>query len=114
MSNTVAGTGPVISWACGIVGVFGLMYWYTASLLLTSAIFAGLGVAIGIVATMAWALIRSTRLVGMQAGNMWLLATSSLRRRGVENAMQIVVFAITLMLLLVLLVIRSSLIGEWQ
>jgi putative ABC transport system permease protein len=45
---------------------------------------------------------------------MWLLASSSLRRRGSENAMQIVVFAITVMLFLVLLVTRTSLIGEWE
>lgn len=106
--------GPWLSWSLGLAGLFALTLWYSHSLWLTGAVFAGLLSAVLVVALCGLLLIRSTRLVGTSAGNRWLLATSSLRRRGLENALQIVVFAITLMLLLVLLVTRTSLIGEWQ
>ncbi len=106
--------GPITSWVLGICGLFGLMVWYSSSLELTLAIFAGLLIAMSLVSLLAWLLIRSTGYMGSSAGNMWLLAGSSLRRRGMENAMQIVVFAITVMLFLVLLVTRTSLISEWE
>lgn len=106
--------GPMVSWLVGLGGLFGLMVWYSGSVELTTAVFAGLLVAVLLVSLVAWIFIRSTRYVGSNAGNMWLLASSALRRRGMENAMQIVVFAITVMLFLVLLVTRTSLIGEWQ
>lgn len=106
--------GPWLSWSLGLAGLFGLMLWYSRSLWLAGAVFAGLLSTVLLVAVCGVALIRSTRLVGAHAGNRWLLATSSLRRRGMENALQIVVFAITIMLLLVLLVTRTSLIAEWQ
>ncbi len=105
---------PVVSWLVGLGGLFALMVWYSGSVELTAAVFAGLLVSVVLVSVLAWLLIRSTRLVGSNAGNMWLLASSATRRRGVENAMQIVVFAITMMLFLVLLVTRTSLIGEWR
>lgn len=106
--------GPLAATLPGVVGLFALMVWYSGSVQLAGAVFAGLLVAILLVALPGWLLIRSTRLVGSNAGNMWLLASSTLRRRGLENAMQVVVFAITVMLFLVLLVTRTSLVGEWE
>lgn len=106
--------GPLLSTAIGLGGLFGIMTWYSGSLALSTGIFAGLLFAVIFVAVIAWLFIRSTGYVGSNAGNMWLLAGSALRRRGVENAMQIVVFAITVMLFLVLLVTRTSLISEWE
>jgi putative ABC transport system permease protein len=105
---------PVVSWLVGLGALFTLMVWYSGSMELAAAVFAGLLVSVVLVSVLAWLLIRSTRLVGSNAGNMWLLASSALRRRGLESAMQIVVFSITVMLFLVLLVTRSSLIGEWR
>ena len=105
--------GPLLSGVLGLSGLFGLIFWYSQSLQLTGAVFAGLMSAVVVVGVLGFALIRSTHFVGANAGNRWLLASSSLRRRGAENAMQIVVFAITISLLLVLLVTRTSLIGEW-
>jgi putative ABC transport system permease protein len=106
--------GPLAAALPGVIGLFALMVWYSGSFELAGAVFAGLLVAMVLVALPGWLLIRSTRFVGSNAGNMWLLASSTLRRRGLENAMQVVVFAITVMLFLVLLVTRTSLVGEWE
>jgi putative ABC transport system permease protein len=112
--QAVAQPGLGLSALLGLLGLWSLMLWYTRDVWLSLAVLGGLLLALMAVAVLAWWLIRSTGLIRFQAGNMWLLATSSLRRRGIENAMQMAVFALTLMLILVLIIMRSSVIGQWR
>lgn len=102
------------SWLVGGVAIFALMLWYTNDWLITFAVFTGLMVTAIIVGGIAWAMLRTTHWAGTRAGSVWRLATASLRRRGLENAIQVVIFAITLMLFLVLLLLRTSLLDDWQ
>ena len=53
-------------------------------------------------------------MVGMSECSIWRLALAGLQRRGASNAMQVVIFAMAIMLLLVLVLVRTSLIDEWQ
>jgi putative ABC transport system permease protein len=106
--------GLGITSAIGLFCLLLLVYGYTGDPILTSALFAGLGLTVLIVGSLAWLMLRGSHWAGMQAGNSWRLATASLRRRALENALQIVIFAVTLMLVLVLLSLRTSLIDEWQ
>ncbi|MFQ3323340.1 MAG: putative ABC transport system permease protein [Pseudomonadales bacterium] len=102
------------AWLCGGVALFGLMLWYTGDAVITGAVFAGLIFAAVFVGGIAWLILRTTYWAGMQAGSVWRLATSSLRRRALENSIQIVIFTITIMLFLMLLLLRTSLLDDWQ
>ena len=108
------GLSSVMTYAIGFLGIGLLMFWYSSNLSLTVAVLAGAGLTFAIVGVTAWYLLRGTTKVGMQAGSSWRLALASMRRRGFQNAMQSVIFSLAIMLLLLLVLIRSSLIEEWQ
>ncbi len=90
------------------------MLWYSGDWRLTLALLAGLLVTVGLGFVLAMTLLKGGRLVGMSAGSIWRLALAGLQRRGAANALQVVIFAMAIMLLLVLVLVRTSLVDEWQ
>jgi putative ABC transport system permease protein len=104
----------LIDYAIGLVAVGLLMWWYSEDWKLTLAVLAGLFVTVTLGLVLALGLLRTGRLVGMSAGSVWRLAFAGLQRRGTANAMQVVIFAMAIMLLLVLVLVRTSLIKQWQ
>jgi putative ABC transport system permease protein len=98
----------------GLSAVTLLMWWYSQDWRLTAAVLAGLALTAGLGFCLALALLRGGRLVGMSAGSVWRLALAGLQRRGAANALQVVIFSMAIMLLLMLLLVRTSLIDEWQ
>ena len=101
-------------YALGLVAVTLLMWSYSRDLQLTLAVMAGLATTVVLGLVLALTLLRGGRIVGMRAGSIWRLALAGLQRRGTSNAMQVVIFAMAIMLLLVLVLVRTSLIDEWQ
>jgi putative ABC transport system permease protein len=101
-------------YALGLIAVSLLMWWYSQDWKLTLAVMAGLAVTVILGLGLALTLLRGGRLLGMSAGSIWRLALAGIQRRGTANALQVVIFAMAIMLLLVLLLVRTSLIDEWQ
>jgi putative ABC transport system permease protein len=101
-------------YSVGLVAVTLLMWWYSQDWQLTLAVLAGLTITVVLGLGLALTLLKGGRLVGMSAGSIWRLALAGLQRRGTANALQVVIFAMAIMLLLVLLLVRTSLIDEWQ
>jgi putative ABC transport system permease protein len=98
----------------GAVAVVGLVWFYSGDVFLTGALLGGgLLVLLG-VSLMAAVLIRVVRRYGSRLGTTWRLGLSNLQRHSRQNAFQIMVFSIALMLLFILTLLRSSLITEWQ
>jgi putative ABC transport system permease protein len=101
-------------YALGLLAVTLLMWWYSHDWRLTLTVLAGLALTVGLGFCLALTLLRGGRLVGMSAGSIWRLALAGLQRRGTANALQVVIFAMAIMMLLMLLLVRTSLIDEWQ
>ncbi len=104
----------VVAYLSGGGGTLALMWWYSGDLTLTLLIFSGGLLAGAILLLLAYWFIHSGRVIGMQAGSSWRLALAGMQRRGRENAVQILTFGLAIMILLVLFLIRTSLIKEWQ
>jgi len=104
----------LIDYAIGLLAISGLMWWYSEDWKLTLAVLAGLCLTISLGLALALTLLRGGRLVGMRAGSVWRLALASLQRRGTANALQLVMFAMAIMLVMVLAMVRTSLIDEWK
>ena len=103
-----------LTYAFAIGGTIGLMLWYSRDIELTLLIFSGAVVSLVVLFVVAHFLLRSGRVFGMQAGSAWRLALAGMQRRGNENTMQILVFGLAIMLLLILFLVRTALITEWQ
>tara|TARA_R110001592_G_scaffold363395_1_gene687545 strand:+ start:58973 stop:61447 length:2475 start_codon:yes stop_codon:yes gene_type:complete len=101
-------------YALGLAAVTLLMWGYSQDWQLTLAVLAGLAITVLLGLVLALTLLRGGRLVGMRAGSIWRLALAGLQRRGTSNAMQVVIFAMAIMLLLVLVLVRTSLIDDWK
>lgn len=103
-----------LTYLFAIGGTIGLMLWYSGDIELTFLIFSGAVVSLIVLFAVASVLLRSGRVFGMQAGSAWRLALAGMQRRGNENTMQILVFGLAIMLLLILFLVRTALITEWQ
>ncbi len=104
----------ILSYAAAAAGSLGLLLWYSNSLWLTLWTLAGSGAVLLAFAAMALLLLRGGRVLGMQAGSGWRLALAGLQRRRRENVAQILIFGLAIMLLLILLLLRTALLDEWQ
>ena len=109
--------GKVSGWltySFAMAGTIGLMWWYSKDLMLTLLIFTGAVAVVIVLSLVAYLMLRSGRVLGMQAGSTWRLALAGMQRRGKENTLQILVFGLAIMLLLILYLVRTALITEWQ
>ncbi|MCH7741846.1 MAG: FtsX-like permease family protein [Proteobacteria bacterium] len=108
------GIADRMTYSFAIIGIIGLMWWYSQDLRLTMLIFSGGVAATLVMSVLAYGLLRSGRIFGMQAGSAWRLALAGMQRRGQENVLQILVFGLAIMLLLILYLVRTALVEEWR
>ncbi|MEM1142483.1 MAG: FtsX-like permease family protein [Pseudomonadota bacterium] len=103
-----------LDYVVALAAIVLLMFWYSADLQLTIIVLAGLTAIATVGGTIAYLMLNTGRRAGMQAGSVWRLALASLLRHGVGNALQLVVFAVAIMLLLLLGLLRTSILEGWQ
>ncbi len=103
-----------IDYVLGGIAMIALMLWYSGDARLTAGVVGGLVVTVVLGFALAKGLLKGTRVVGSAAGSVWRLALAGLVRRGNANALQMVIFGVAIMLLLVLVMVRTSLIDQWQ
>jgi len=98
----------------GGLAIIGLMWWYSGSAVVTASVIGGLAVVLGVGVVFARTLLAGSRRLGGFAGSIWRVALAGLQRRRHANALQMVIFGIAIMLMLLLTIVRSSLISQWQ
>ncbi|MBW0145952.1 ABC transporter permease [Marinobacter arenosus] len=99
--------------AIAIVAVFGLVWMYAGELSLVGALLGGLVLLLGALGLLGWLLVAALRKV-RGGGNAWRLALVGLYRHRRASLSQMAVFAMTLMLAATLVLVRSSLLDDWQ
>lgn len=96
-----------------VVAVFGLMWLYAREVSLVLALLGGLAALLGILVVLGWLMVMGLRRVS-GGGNAWRLALVALYRHRRASLSQIAVFSMTLMLACTLVLVRSSLLDDWQ
>lgn len=106
--------GEVARLVLGFVAMAALLWWYAGEAAVTAAVVAG-GLALaGASGLLGWLMLGLGRALGSGAGGAARLAWSGLVRQTGASVLQLVVFSLTLMLLLLLALARTSLIDDWQ
>ncbi|MEX2475401.1 ABC transporter permease [Marinobacter sp.] len=96
-----------------VLAVFGLVWMYAGEISLVLALLGGLALLLGTLALLGWIMVLSLRKIS-GGGNAWRLALVGLYRHRRASLSQIAVFAMTLMLAATLILVRTSLLADWQ
>jgi putative ABC transport system permease protein len=91
-----------------------LLFIFSNDLILSGSLLIGALIVSGLLLVLGRILMKVTRNIGTKAGASWHLALANLQRRAQENSVQLVSFTIAINLLLMIIVIRSALLSEWQ
>jgi len=91
-----------------------LLFVFSGDLFLSLSLLVGGILVSAILLIFGRLLMKFTRNIGTKAGASWHLALANLQRRAQENSVQLVSFTIAIKLLLMIIVIKSALLSEWQ
>ena len=106
--------GDNVPYLFGALGALSLVYWYSQDLILTSVLIISVAAIALVLSGVSYFILRTSSSTGMKAGSAWLLAMTATRRRRKQNVLQVMVFSITIMSLLILTLLRTDLVEEWQ
>jgi putative ABC transport system permease protein len=97
-----------------LLALFLLLLVFSQDLMMSAALLFGGVVVSFILLLFGRGLMSAGRGVGTKAGKSWHLALANLKRRANENSVQLVSFTIAIMLLLLITVMKSSILSEWE
>ncbi|MDF2178825.1 cell division protein FtsX [Aliiglaciecola sp. CAU 1673] len=94
--------------------IFALMWAYSGDLLI-SLILLGTGlVLVTVLMLVTMGLIALGKRLGEGRMGAWQLAWARIKRRAMDNSVQLISFAVTILLLLIVLVMRNDMVKQWQ
>ncbi|MEH6386205.1 MAG: FtsX-like permease family protein [Colwellia sp.] len=97
-----------------LVALFALLMLFSQDLIMSLSLLLGGILVSGVLLLLGRLIMGAGRSAGAKAGKAWHLALANLKRRANENSVQLVSFTIAIQLLLLITVMKSSIIDEWQ
>jgi len=97
-----------------VLALFVLLFIFSQDLVMSAALLLGGVIVSFILLLFGRGLMSAGRSVGTKAGKSWHLALANLKRRASENSVQLVSFTIAIKLLLLITVMKSSILSEWE
>jgi putative ABC transport system permease protein len=94
--------------------IFSLMWAYSANLTLSMIMFVAGVTLVAALVVVSYGLIVLGRRLGQGQIGPWQLAWARIRRRAMDNSVQLISFSLTIMLLLVVLVMRNDMVEQWR
>jgi len=101
-------------YASGFLAFALLLLWYSRDWRLALLVLGCLLASALVVGGFSYWLLRRARLPGVRAQGALRLAIAALARHAMLNALQILVFTLSIMLLLIMLLVRTALLDDWQ
>lgn len=94
--------------------IFSLMWMYSQDLKVSAILFSsGIALVLGLLGA-TYVLIVLGRRLGSGRMGPWQLAWARIKRRAMDNSVQLISFSVTIMLLLVVLVMRNDMVSQWR
>jgi putative ABC transport system permease protein len=103
-----------LQFATSGIAVFLLMWIYSQNLMISTILFVSGIILVALLLLVTFGMIALGRKLGSGSMGAWTLAWARIRRRAMGNSVQLISFAITIMLLLVVLVMRNDMIKQWR
>lgn len=97
-----------------LLALFSLLVLFSKDITLSFTLLIGGMLVSAILLVFGRVLMKISRSIGTKSGASWHLALANLQRRAQANSVQLVSFTIAIKLLLMIIVIKSSLLNEWQ
>lgn len=107
-------TSRVIQFVAAGSAILLLMLAYSQNLLISVILFVSGIVLVSALLAITYGLIALGRRLGQGSMGAWQLAWARIRRRAMDNSVQLISFSVTILLLLVVLVMRNDMVGQWR
>ncbi len=104
----------VLAFGPAVLAIAFLIYWVTRDFKVFTAFLAGLAGFVLVVAAAGWLLVKLTTRFRGGVGVSWRYGLANLGRRRTESVVQLTAFALGIMMLLVLTVVRNDLLSDWR
>ncbi len=103
-----------LAYGAGAAAFFALVLFQAQDIKLAGAVMLGLALVVALLAVIAVVLLQLLKLLPQRNGSVWRLGLLNVSRRGGSSVIQMIGFGVGLMALLLLAVVRTDLISEWQ
>ncbi len=116
LRRDVGPPAPLVILAFGpaVLAIAFLIWWVMRDLKVFGAFVVGLTAFVVVVALAGWLLVKLTARLRGGVGVSWRYGIANLGRRRTESVVQLTAFALGIMMLLVLAVVRTDLLADWR